>query len=411
MTTASPSAPPAPARLSEIDMLRGLVIVLMALDHARDYFHAGGFRINPLDPETTTPLLYVTRWITHLCAPTFIFLAGLSAYLQARKGKTGAALSRFLLTRGLWLIVMEATILSFGWSFGFPYPFFLQVIWAIGWSMIALAALVLLPRAAVLGVGIAIVFGHNLLDPITPQHFGGASLLWTFLHEGGPIFVGQQPIGLAAYPILPWIGVMAVGYGAGALFVEPAATRDRKLLMIGAAMIALFLLLRFTGVYGEPQTAAATGNYVAAGGWRSYDTFGAQVMAFMNVQKYPPSLLFLLVTLGASAMLLPLLSRLKGLPATVLLAFGAVPFFFYVLHVYLVHALAIAANAAMGRDVDGLFNYLINAFTAPQKLDGLGFGLPGVYLGWMAVLIILYPACRWFAGVKQRRKDWWLSYL
>jgi len=410
MTTA-PITAPAAARLSEIDMLRGLVIVLMALDHVRDYFHAGGFRSNPLDPETTTTLLYVTRWITHLCAPTFVFLAGLSAYLQARRGKTGAALSRFLLTRGLWLIFMEVTILSFGWSFGFPYPFFLQVIWAIGWSMIALAALVLLPRIAVLSIGLAIVFGHNLLDPITPEQFGGAALLWTFLHEGGPIFVGEQPIGLAAYPILPWIGVMAVGYGAGPLFVKPAAERDRKLVLIGGAMLALFFLLRFTGVYGEPAIAAGTGNYVASGGWRDHATFGAQAMAFLNVQKYPPSLLFLLVTLGVSALLLPLLARLRGSPAKILLAFGAVPFFFYVLHVYLVHVLAIAANAAMGRNVGGLFDYLINAFTAPEKLDGLGFGLPGVYLGWLAVLVILYPACRWFAGVKARRKDWWLSYL
>lgn len=412
MTTA-PVAPPtaAAARLSEIDMLRGLVIILMALDHVRDYFHAGGLLINPLDPDTTTPLLYFTRWVTHLCAPTFIFLAGLSAYLQARKGKTGAALSRFLATRGLWLIFIEITILSFGWSFGFPYPFFLQVIWAIGWSMIALGALVLLPRAAVLAIGLVIVFGHNLLDPLTPEQFGGASLLWTFLHEGGPIFVGGQPIGLAAYPILPWIGVMAVGYGAGPLFVEPASSRDRKLIFIGAAMLAAFLALRFTGIYGEPEIAAATGNYGAAGGWRDEASLGAKAMSFFNVQKYPPSLLFLLVTLGLSALLLPLLSRLKGAPAALLLAFGAVPFFFYVLHIYLVHALALAANAATGRNVDGLFNYLLNAFTAPQKLEGLGFGLPGVYLAWIAVLAILYPACRWFASVKQRRKDWWLSYF
>jgi len=405
------AAPAASARFAEIDMLRGLVIVLMALDHVRDYFHAGGFRVDPLDPATTTPILYLTRWVTHLCAPTFVFLAGLSAFLQARKGKTGGALSRFLLTRGLWLIFLEITVLSFGWSFGFPYPFFLQVIWAIGWSMMALAALVLLPRAAVLGVGLVVVFGHNLLDPITPQQFGGAALLWTFLHEGGPIFVGDTPIGLMAYPVLPWIGVMAVGYGAGPFFVEPAATRDRKLLMIGAAMLALFFILRFTGLYGEPAVAAAAGNYGAAGAWRDQPGIGAQAMAFFNVQKYPPSLLFLLATLGISALLLPLLAKLKGAPAKVLLVFGAVPFFFYVLHIYLVHGLAIAANAAAGRNVDGLFNYLINAFTAPAKLEGLGFGLGGVYLAWIGALLILYPACLWFGGVKKRRKDWWLSYF
>lgn len=409
--TAQPPAALGAGRLSEIDMLRGLVIILMALDHVRDYFHSGGFTSNPLDPATTTPLLYATRWITHLCAPVFIFLAGLSAFLQARKGKTGAALARFLVTRGAWLIFIEVTILSFGWSFGFPYPFFLQVIWAIGWSMIALGGLVLLPRAAVLTIGLAIVLGHNLLDPITPQQFGDFSLLWTFLHDGGPIFIGGQPVGIMAYPVLPWIGVMAVGYGAGPLFVEPSAARDRKLLIIGAAMLALFAVLRFTGFYGEPSVAAATGNYLAAGDWRNQPSLSAQLMAFLNVQKYPPSLLFLLVTLGVSALLFPLLSRLKGAPARVLLTFGAVPFFFYVLHVYLVHGLAIAANAAAGRNIDGLFNYLINAFMAPQKLEGLGFGLPGVYLAWFAVIAILYPACLWFAAVKKRRKDWWLSYL
>jgi uncharacterized membrane protein len=398
-------------RISEIDLMRGFVIVLMALDHVRDYFHAGGFRVDPLDPATTTPLLYATRWVTHLCAPAFVFLAGVSAFLQSHKGKTGAALSRFLLTRGVWLLFMEATILSFGWSFGFPYPFFLQVIWAIGWSMIALGGLVLLPRAAVLAAGLVIVFGHNLLDPLTPQQFGDAALLWTFLHEGGPIFIGGQPIGLAAYPILPWIGVMAVGYGAGSMFIEPAAARDRNLLLVGAAMFALFFTLRFTGFYGEPLAAAATGNYAAAGGWRDESGLGAQVMAFLNVQKYPPSLLFILVTLGVCALIFPLVSRLKGSPAGVLLSFGAAPFFFYALHIYVVHGLAIAANAALGRDVGGFFNYLLNAFTAPQKLDGLGFGLGGVYLAWFTVLALLYPACRWFAGVKKRRKDWWLSYI
>ncbi len=278
-----PPGAPAP-RLAEIDMRRGFAIMLMALDHVRDYMFAGGLLVDPLDPAQTTPLLYATRWITHLCAPTFIFLAGLSAFLQSRKGKSGGALSAYLARRGLWLIFIEMTILGFGWSFGFPYPLFLQVLWAIGWSMIALAALVVLPRAGVLAIGLIIVFGHNLLDPLTPEQFGGAGLLWTFLHEGGPIFAGGTPIGLAAYPILPWIGVMAVGYGAGPLFVEPAATRDRKLLLIGAAMLTLFFTLRFTGIYGEPTIAAATGNFGASGEWRSFETPGAQVMAFFNVQ-------------------------------------------------------------------------------------------------------------------------------
>ncbi len=407
----SASAPDSGRRIPEIDMMRGLVIVLMALDHVRDYFYAGAFRFDPLDPAQTTPLLYATRWVTHLCAPTFIFLAGVSAFIQTTRGKTGATLASFLLKRGLWLIFLEVTVLSFGWSFGFPYPLFLQVIWAIGWSMIALAGLVMLPRTASLVVGIAIIAGHNLLDPITPQQFGDASILWMALHEGGPIFVNGTPIGLFAYPILPWIGVMALGYGAGPLFVEPAATRDRKLLLIGAGMIALFLLLRYFDAYGNPAATANAGPYDGAQNWRDHESFGAAVMAFLNVQKYPPSLMFNLVTLGIMFVGLPLIPRVKGAPARVLLAFGSVPFFFYVLHIYVAHGLAIVANSAAGRDASGLFNYLLNAFTAPEKTQGLGFSLPWVYVAWIAVLVILYPACVYWAGLKRRRRDWWLSYL
>lgn len=398
-------------RISEIDMMRGLVIILMALDHVRDYFHAGAFRFDPLDPAQTTPLLYATRWITHLCAPTFVFLAGVSVFIQTTKGKTGGTLAAFLLKRGLWLIFLEATVLGFGWSFGFPYPLFLQVIWAIGWAMIALAGLVLLPRIASLVIGAAIIVGHNLLDPVTAQQFGDAALLWTALHEGGPIFVGGTIVGLFAYPILPWIGVMAVGFGAGPLFVEPAATRDRKLLLAGAGMIALFLLLRFVNIYGDPSAAPAASPFAAAPDWRDQESLGAAFMAFMNVQKYPPSLMFLLATLGIVFAALPLIARIKGAPARVLLTFGAVPFFFYILHIYLAHGLAIVANAAAGRDASGMFNYLLNVFTAPEKVQSLGFSLPWVYAAWIAVLVMLYPACSYWAGLKRRRRDWWLSYL
>lgn len=395
-------------RISEIDMMRGLVIVLMALDHVRDYFHAGAFRFDPLDPAQTTPLLYATRWVTHLCAPVFVFLAGVSAFLQSAKGKTDGALSSFLLKRGLWLIFLELTVLSFGWSFGFPYVLFLQVIWAIGISMIALSGLVLLPRAVSLVAGIVIVAGHNLLDPATPQQFGDAALFWTALHEGGPIFIDGKPVGLFAYPVLPWIGVMALGYGAGPLFIEPAKTRDRKLLLLGAGMIALFFLLRFIDGYGDPSAQNALN---AVGAWRDQETSAAAAMAFFNVQKYPPSLMFLLVTLGLMFLLLPLLARLRGPAARALLTFGAVPFFFYALHIYVVHALSIAANAAAGRDASGLFNYMTNVFIAPEKLAGLGFPLPWVYLAWIAVLAILYPACVLWADLKRRRRAWWLSYL
>lgn len=397
------------ARISEIDMMRGLVIVLMALDHVRDYFLGGPGMAgigNLLDPTVTTPALYATRWITHLCAPTFVFLSGVSAYLQFAKGKTTPNLSLFLLTRGLWLIFLEATVLSFGWSFGFPYVFFLQVIWAIGWCMIALAALVWLPRLAVLAIGAAITLGHNLLDPLTVEQLGQA---WSFLHEGGVIVVGGMPIGLFAYPILPWIGIAALGYGLGAVFTQEPTKRNRDVLLIGLGMIAAFFALRFSMIYGDP--AFATGPEGVWRDWRAQPSLGDAVMVFLDVQKYPPSLQFTLVTLGIMLTLWPAFTRLRGPAASVLNTFGAVPFFFYVLHIYLIHALAIAANAVAGRNVEGLFDYMINAFTAPEKLEGLGFSLGWTYLAWIVVLALLYPLCRYWQRLKARRRDWWLSYL
>ncbi|MBX3511741.1 MAG: DUF1624 domain-containing protein [Hyphomonadaceae bacterium] len=397
-------------RISEIDLMRGFVIVLMALDHVRDYFLGGpglaGGGGNLLDPETTTPALYLTRWSTHLCAPTFVFLTGVSAYLQFVKGKGQAQLSTFLLTRGLWLIFLELTVISFGWSFGFPYPLFLQVIWAIGVCMLALAALVWLPRAAVLVIGAVIIAGHNLLDPFTAEQLGP---LWTFLHDGGLLIVDETPIGLAAYPVLPWIGVAALGYGMGAVFTAPAEKRDRGIFLIGLGMLAAFLLLRGTMIYGDPSFA--TGPEAVWRDWRDQPSLGAALMVFFDVQKYPPSLQYTLVTLGVMLTLWPVFARLRGPVASVLTTFGAVPFFFYVLHIYLIHLLAIAANAAVGRDVSGQFDYLINAFTAPERLEGLGFSLPWVYLAWGVVLALLYPLCRYWQGLKARQRDWWLSYL
>lgn len=386
------------ARLREVDLLRGLVIVLMALDHTRDYFHISGYALNPLDPAQTTPLLYVTRWITHFCAPTFVLLAGVSAFLQEARGKPKRQLSLLLLTRGLWLIVLELTVISYGWAMGFPYPLFLQVIWATGWAMIVLAGLVWLPRMAVLATGIAIIAGHNLLDGVqAPAEW---ATLWQLLHVQSLLMAGATPIGLIAYPIAPWIGFIALGYGMGALFTAPARERDRTFMLLGAGMIAAFFLLRTVNGYGDLRP------------WADQPTWGGDAMAYMDVTKYPPSLDYALITLGPMFLLFPLLSRLPRTPANVLAVFGAAPFFFYVLHIYLIHALAIAANAAAGHENwTSMFNYLLNAFTRPASMDGLGFPLPVTYAAWITVLAILYRPCRWFAGVKQRRRDWWLSYL
>jgi uncharacterized membrane protein len=416
LTAAAPASAARPLtagiRISEIDMLRGLVIVLMALDHVRDYFFLGGpFAVELLNPEQTTPALYITRWITHLCAPTFVFLAGVSAYLQFAKGKTTSRLSMFLFTRGLWLIVLEATVLSFGWSFWAPYLFFLQVIWAIGWSMLALAALVWLPRIAVLVIGVAIVTGHNLLDPITPQQFGDFGWAWTFLHEGGIQMVGGAPAILFAYPILAWIGVIAFGYGMGALFIEPPEKRDRSILILGVAMLVLFAILRGFNLYGDASAQGMIDPGGVTASWTRQPDAMSAVMVFFDVQKYPPSLQFVLVTLGIVFVFWPVLARLRGPVASVLNTFGAVPFFFYVLHVYLVHALAIVANAAFGRDATPLFNYMLNSAPGSTAVAHLGFPLYGVYLAWIVVLALLYPLCRHWQQLKARRRDWWLSYL
>lgn len=385
-------------RIEIIDLLRGLVIVLMALDHVRDYFHVAAFQFDPLDHEQTTVSIYATRWITHLCAPTFVFLSGVSAFLKFNRNNDRAGMSRFLLMRGAWLIVLEMTILSFGWSFAIPYTMFLQVIWAIGWSMLALAGLIWLPRRAVLLVGLAIIGAHNLLDSITPDQFGAAGVLWEFLHEGGVINdANDVPIATLSYPILPWIGIIAFGFGMGSLFLKPPSDRNERLFLTGLGMVSLFILLRATNLYGDPTP------------WAAQQDAMASTMTFLNVAKYPPSLQFVLVTLGLVFMLTPLLDKLRGWPARALSVFGAVPLFFYVLHVYLVHALSVAAHGAAGRDVSGLIGYLRNAFVAFERFHETGFSLVWTYVAWITVLVLLYPACVWWAGVKARNpRLWWL---
>jgi len=387
------------ARLAAVDRLRGLAIVLMAIDHVRHYFYRGAFTFDPLDPAHSDPALYLTRWITDLCAPTFVFLAGLSVFLQAGRGRSRPQLSRSLLVRGLWLILLELTVIGFAWSFSIPYWIVLQVIWAIGWSMLALALLVWLPRRIVLAVGIVIVAGHNLLDPLTPAQFGSLAWLWSFLHVSGPIVIDGAARGALVYPVLPWIGVMALGYGLGPLFTLPDRQRDRRLLGLGAAMVLLFLALRCLNLYGDGAP------------WRPGEDLLASAMNFFNLQKYPPSLLYVLLFLGIALLLLPPLARLQGAAGRVLQTFGAVPFFFYVLHLYLAHALAIAVNAALGRDVGELFDVARLMRTDPQASTTYGFGLAGTYVAWLAVVALLYPPCRWYARVKRERRAWWMSYL
>lgn len=377
-------------RLDAIDMLRGLVICLMVLDHVRDFFHAGSF--DPLDLSQTSPALFATRWITHFCAPTFVFLSGVSAYLQHANGKPTPSLSRFLLTRGLWLIFLELTLINIGWQF-VPALVFLQVIWAIGVSMVVLSALVWLPHRAVLALGVLIVAGHNLLDGITPESLGAAAPLWNLLHVTGVALVAGIPV-LFAYPVLPWMGIMLLGYGLGGVFTKEQPARNRSLLLIGGGMFALFVLLRFLAVYGDPNA------------WQGHPELWKTVGDFIDVLKYPPSFLYVLVTIGLALMFIPLLEKLRGPPASVLLAFGRTPLFTYVLHIYIAHLLALATGVALGFPAQSLLNPFFVG--AP---DGWGFNLAITYGVWLLVLAILYPLAKWFEGVKRRRRDWWLGYL
>jgi uncharacterized membrane protein len=401
-----PEAPPvsnaAPAdarrRIVSIDILRGIVIVLMVLDHVRDFLHidANG---DPLDPQHTTALLYATRWVTHFCAPTFVLLAGVSAWLQRARGKGTRELSLFLVTRGLWLVLLELTVIDFGLSFSLPYFFFMQVIWVIGWSMVALAGAVWLPRAAVLVLGVLILLTHNLLDPIKPEQWGAYANLWSALHVSEVWTYHGEPVAFLAYPFLPWFGVMLFGYGIGPLFLAPEGRRDRAFVALGLAMMAAFLVLRFLNGYGDPHP------------WSSQATLAQTVMDFLRVEKYPPSLMYVCATLGPVLAVIPLVERWRGRAARVFLLFGSVPFFAYVVHIYIVHAWAILLRLATGQSPAFFFDMMRHIVGPPDAFAPTGFSLGVVYLSWLGVLALLYPLCRWYAGLRRRRQDWWLSYL
>jgi uncharacterized membrane protein len=362
-------------------------MVLMALDHTRHFFGAGGF--NPSD--VTEPVLFLTRWVTHFCAPAFIFLAGISAFLYGVERKT-SEVSQYLFTRGCWLVLLEFTIVRFGWTFSFRIDYLvLQVIFAIGVSMITLAALVHLPRWAIAAVGLALIAAHNLFDGIKTEQFGAAAPVWHLLHQPGAIDLPGGFKLFVLYPLIPWIGVMAVGYALGPLFRLDRETRVRRLFAIGALITVGFVFLRATNLYGDPAP------------WSVQNGVVATALSFINCEKYPPSLLYLAMTLGPALMLLAVADGVQGMIAGWITTFGRVPFFYYIAHIYLLHAFAILfAWITIGGAV----------FTAAtHKPDGYGLGLAGIYVVWLAVVILLWPICAWFAAIKRRRIEWWWSYL
>jgi uncharacterized membrane protein len=369
------------ARIVSIDVLRGLVMALMALDHTRDFFGTGDF--NPRD--VMEPAMFLTRWVTHFCAPTFIFLAGLSAFLYGH-GRSAGVLSRFLLIRGFWLILIDLTLIKFGWRFDVDlYRLTAGVIFVIGASMMALAALIWLPRWAIAAVALIMLVGHNLLDGIRAEQLGGVSWAWHVLHEPGLVPLGDGANLYVLYPLIPWIGVMAAGYLLGPVMQLEGEARQRLLFRLGAAVTLGFIVLRTTNLYGDPAP------------WTVQETWLSVLLSFVNCEKYPPSLLYLMMTLGPALMLLASFEHVRGASARFLATFGQVPFFYYVVHIYLIHGLAVATAFAM----TGVLT----------STPAIGLSLGGVYFVWLLVLVLLYPICHWFAGLKERGRGRWWSYL
>lgn len=390
-----PMSHPSRTRIESIDLLKGLVMVVMVLDHARDYFHYSAFFFDPTDPELTTWPIYITRWVTNFCAPAFSFLAGLSAYLVGKR-KSPAALSQFLLKRGLWLVFIEVVVISFGWKFDLTFHHIgLQTIWSLGVSMIVLAGLIHLPRSVILAFSCILIFGHNLLDSI---HFDG-SVLWSVLHETHKFEWGGHVIRLA-YPLIPLVGVMSLGYVFGSLY-DPsfeAARRKRILNQVGIRSLVLFLGLIILNQYGDPVR------------WTHYPTISQTLMSIFDTTKYTPSLLFLLITLGPSFLFLANSETWKGRWVQFFCTFGRVPFFFYILHIYLLHFLALwaARFTGFGWKMWGMPTFV----TRVDELKGFGFPLWVVYVVWIGTVLLLYPLCKKFDAYKQANKEKsWLSYL
>lgn len=381
-TAAAQSARPAMTRLESVDMLRGIVMILMALDHTRDFFGMPG--VNPTDPTSTG--LFLTRWITHICAPTFFLLTGTSAFLSSRRWP-GRNLSRYLITRGAWLVLLELTVLrSLSYQFNIDYRFtMLLVIWALGWSMIVLGLLVRLPLPAILTFGLALIAGHNLLDGLR-----STNPLWVILHQPGFVLQGDVTV-FAAYPLVPWIGVTAVGYVLGHVFEWDGNRRRRWLFGLGVGAIAAFIVLRALNGYGDPAR------------WSVQSTPVATVLSFLNVNKYPPSLLFLLMTLGPALLILHALDARVPAMMRPAMVYGRVPFFYYFAHFTLIHLAAVVVSLARY----GSAHWFSESpsvdrfpFTPPPEW---GYSLLVVWLVWIAVVASVYPVCRWFAGVKSRR--------
>ncbi len=387
-------------RIHSIDVLRGAVMVIMALDHVRDFFHYTASTDSPTNLVTTTMPLFFTRWITHFCAPTFLFLAGISAYISGQR-KTVRQLASFLIKRGFWLVLVEVFIVTLAWTYN---PFYnliiLQVIWAIGVSMIILGCIVWLPSNVIFLLGLIIIGLHNLLDYAEIGRHGQVNILWELAHHGNFTLetLSSGHLVIIVYAFLPWTGIMLTGYGLGRIFApafEPAARR-RILFGLGSFFILWFIFLRFANLYGDPSP------------WHMQRSQVFTFLSFINLSKYPPSLDYITMTIGVAMIILALLDRISSHSFSRLRVFGSVPFFFYVLHLYLIHAITVLVFFIQGYPAKDITPQHSPFFFRP---DHFGFHLAGVYVIWVLVILILYPLCKRYYRYKNTHSQWWLSYL
>ena len=401
VAAAQPAILPGP-RLQSVDAVRGAVIILMALDHLRDFINSSAQVFSPTDLTRTSAALFFTRWVTHFCAPVFCFTAGVGAFLWMQRNHTKGQLSRFLLTRGLWLVLLELTVLRFITFSSIRFTntlVILLVIWMLGLCMIALAGLIHLPTRLLAVLSLAVIAGHNLLDGINAARFGKAAWMWNILHQQGVFQVGSSNV-VAAYPLIPWVAVMAAGYCFGGVMLWDRDRRQRFLIRLGVGLSLGFVLLRAVNVYGDLFR------------WAPQKSALFTVLSFLNCTKYPPSLAFLLMTMGPALLAMAWLERVHLSPTHPLIVFGRVPFFFYIVHLAVEHLTAIV----MGLAHYGPGRYLLlpsPAMGGPSQMFPPNYGFPlwVVYVTWAAVIAMMYPLCRWFARLKQERRNWWVSYL
>jgi uncharacterized membrane protein len=402
--TVSPTTDPRRSRLQSVDALRGAVMIIMALDHVRDFIHRGAMSQSPTDLATTTTALFLTRWVTHFCAPVFMLTAGLGAYFYWRNGgRSKAQVSRFLVTRGLWLMFLELTLMQLAYNFGVSasYPIFLLVLWVLGACMVVLAALIWMPITWLAVLSSATIVLHHLLDGVRAQSFGALAPVWTLLHQVGAFpFAGR--IFIAPYTLIPWFAVMALGFSLGPIFSNRPDERQRLLIRIGVVMMIAFLLVRALNVYGDPSR------------WAWQPTATMTVLSFLNTTKYPPSLSFLLMTLGPALIALAFFDRTRLSRSNPLIVFGRVPLFYFVVHFIAAHALLVLLSLVRyGTTAFGFMFQPVPSMGGPAKSfpQAFGYDLWVAYAVWITIVVVLYPLCRWFAAVKQRSSHWALSYL